>query len=56
MEGEKTNAYKDLTGKPEQTTLIVRPRDRWKGNVKMDLKETGCDDMDWIHLAQDRNK
>ena len=33
-----------------------RPRRRWKDNIKMDLQEVGCEGMDWIQLAQDRDR
>ena len=33
-----------------------RPRRRWKDNIKMDLQEVGCGGMDWIELAQDRDR
>jgi hypothetical protein len=35
---------------------VGRPRLRWGDNVKMDLREIGCDDMNWIDLAQDRDQ
>jgi hypothetical protein len=35
--------------------LLGRPRCRWEGNIKMDLQEVGCGDMDWIGLVQDRD-
>jgi len=34
----------------------VRPRRRWENNIKLDLQEVGCGDMDWIELAQDRDR
>ena len=43
-----------LVGKPEGTRQVGRPKCRWEDNIKMDLQEVGCGDMDWIHLAQDR--
>jgi hypothetical protein len=49
---EKRNAYWLLVGKPEGK----RPRRRWVDNIKMDLREIGCDGMDWIDLAQDRDQ
>jgi hypothetical protein len=53
--GEIRNAYKILTGKPEGKRPVGRPRHRWEDNVKMDLREIGLEDMDWIHLAEDRD-
>jgi len=38
----------------ERTTWKIR--NRWEGNIKKDLKAVGCGDMDWIDLAQDRNR
>jgi len=43
-------------GKPEGKRSLGRPRHRWKYNIKMDLQEVGCGDMDWIKLAQDRDR
>jgi hypothetical protein len=54
--GEKRNAYKLLVGKPEGRTPLGRPRHRWEDNIKMDLREIGRDGVDWIGLAQDRDK
>jgi len=42
-------------GKPEGKRPLVRTRHRWEGNIKMDLQEVGCEVMDWIELAQDRD-
>ena len=39
-------------GKPEGKRLFGRTRRRWKDNITMDLQEVGCEDMDWIDLAQ----
>jgi hypothetical protein len=36
--------------------LLERPRHRWEKNVKIELTEIGCCDMNWIHLAQDRDE
>jgi hypothetical protein len=49
--GEKRNAYRLLVGKPEG-----RPRPRWVDNIRMDYGEVGWGDVDWIGLAQDRNR
>jgi hypothetical protein len=44
-------------GKPQTCTdTLVRRRRRWEGNIKMDLQEVGCGGMDWIELAQDRDR
>jgi hypothetical protein len=54
--GEKWNAYRILVGKPERKRLLGRPRCRWVNNTKMDLREIGWGDMDWIYLAEDRDQ
>jgi hypothetical protein len=54
--GEKRNAYRLLVGKPEGKKPLGRPRHRWVDNIRMDLGEVGWDDVDWIDLAQDRNR
>jgi hypothetical protein len=46
--GEKMNAYRILVGNPEEKRPLGRPRRRWMDNIKMDLREIGWDDMDWI--------
>jgi hypothetical protein len=43
-----------LVGKPEENRPLGRPRRRWEDN-KMDLQEAGCEGMEWIELAQDRD-
>ena len=45
-----------LAGKPEGMRTLERPRRRWEDNIKMGLQEVGCGGMDWIDLAQDRNR
>jgi hypothetical protein len=40
--GEKRNAYRLLTGKPERKRPLGRPRRRWMDNIRMDLGEVGC--------------
>jgi hypothetical protein len=54
--GKKRNVYRILMGKPEGKISLRIPRRRWVDNIKMDLSEIGCDDMDWIDLAQDRDQ
>jgi len=48
--GERRGVFRVLEGKPE------RPRHRWEDNIMMDLQEVGCGGMDWIELAQDRDR
>jgi len=54
--GERRGVYRVLVGKPEGKRPLGRPRRRWDDNVKMDLQEVGCEGMDWIELAQDRDR
>ncbi|KAJ4427608.1 hypothetical protein ANN_25256 [Periplaneta americana] len=54
--GESRNAYRVLVGRPEGKRPLGMPRRRWEDNIKMDLREVGCDDRDWINLAQDRDR
>jgi hypothetical protein len=54
--GEKRNAYRLLVGKPEGKRPLGRPRHRCVDNIKMDLLEIGWGGVDWISLAQDRDK
>jgi hypothetical protein len=54
--GEKRNAYRLLVRKPEGKRPLGRPRRRWVVNIKMDLLEIRWDGVDWIGLAQDRDK
>jgi hypothetical protein len=51
--GEMRNAYSILVGKPEGKRPLERPRSRWEDDIRMDLKELGWEDADWMHLAQD---
>jgi len=48
--------YRVLVGKPEGERPLGRPRRRWVDNIRMDLQEVGCGYMDWIGLAQDRDR
>jgi hypothetical protein len=54
--GEKSNAYRILAGKPNRKRPLGRPRHGWVDNSKMDLRETGWGCMDWIGLVQDRDQ
>jgi hypothetical protein len=54
--GAGRGAYRDLVGKPEGKRQLGRPRCRWKDNIKMNLQEVGIGGMDWIDLAQGRDR
>jgi hypothetical protein len=54
--GETRNAYRILVGKPEEKRPLGRPKRRWVDTIKMDLRETGWDGVDWTELAQDRDQ
>jgi hypothetical protein len=54
--GEVRGAYNILVGRPEGRRSLGRPRRRWEDNIKMDLREIGFGDVDWIRLAQDRDR
>jgi hypothetical protein len=53
---EGKGVYRVLVGKPEGKRPLGRPRHRWEDNIKMDLLEVGCGNMDSIELAQDRDR
>jgi hypothetical protein len=48
--------YRVLVGKPKVKRPLGRPRNRWEGNIKMDLQEVGCGSMDWIELVKERDR
>ncbi|KAJ4433230.1 hypothetical protein ANN_15488 [Periplaneta americana] len=52
--GVSRNAYRVLIGRPEGIRPLGKPRRRWEDNIKMDLREVGYDDRDWINLTQNR--
>ena len=54
--GEERGVYRVLVGKPEGRRPLGRPRCRWVDNIRMDLQEVGCGYMEWIGLAQDRDR
>jgi len=53
---EGRGVYRVLVGKPDGRRPLGSPRRRWEDNIKMDLQEVGCGGMDWIELAQDRDR
>jgi len=54
--GVRRGVYRMLVGKPEGKRPLGRPRRRWEDNIMNDLQEVGCGGMDWIELAQDRDR
>jgi hypothetical protein len=54
--GERRGAYRALVGNPEGRRLLGRPRRRWEDNIKMNLRTVRLRGIDWIDLAQDRDK
>jgi hypothetical protein len=54
--GEKGNVYRGLVRNPEGRRLLGRRICRWDDNIKMDHREIGCGDTDWINLAQDKDQ
>jgi hypothetical protein len=53
---EVRGTYNILVGRPEGRRPLGRPRRRFEDNIKMDLREIGFGDLNWIHLAQDRDR
>jgi hypothetical protein len=54
--GEVRGPYNILVGRPEGIRPLGRPRRRWEDNIKMDLREIGFGDVDWIRWAQDKDR
>jgi hypothetical protein len=54
--GKGRGVYRVLVGKSEGKRLLGRPRRGWEDNIKTHLQEMGCEFMDWIELAQDRER
>jgi hypothetical protein len=56
VDGGGGGVYRVLVGKPEGKRPLGRPRHRWEDNIKTYFQEVGCGGMDWIVLAQDRDR
>ena len=54
--GESRGVYRIFVGKPEGKRPLVNTRRRWEDNIKMDLQEDRCGGVDWIDVAQDRDR
>jgi hypothetical protein len=54
--GEQRNVYRVLMGKSEGKRPLERPRRRWEDGYRMDFREIGWGSVDWIQLAQDRDR
>ena len=54
--GERRGVYRILIGKPEGKRQLGRSRRKWDDNIKKDLQDVGCEGMDWIDVAQDRDR
>jgi hypothetical protein len=54
--GEERKVYKVLVGKPKGNRTLGRPRRRWEDGIRMDLRGIGLGGVDWIRLAQDRDR
>jgi hypothetical protein len=54
--GERWGVHRVLVGKPKGKRPLGRHRCRWEDNIKLDIQEMGCGSMDWIELAQDRDR
>jgi len=54
--GESRGVYRVLVGRLEGKRPLGRPRRRWEDNIKLDLQEVGCEGMDWIDVAQDKDR
>ena len=53
---ERRGEHRVLVGKPEGKRPLGRPMRRWEDNITMDLEELACGGMDWVELAQDRDR
>jgi hypothetical protein len=53
---KRRGVYRVLVGKPEEKRPLGRSRRRWDDNIKTAIQKVGCGGMDWIELAQDRDR
>ena len=53
---QSRNAYRVLVGKPEGKRPLGRPRRMWEDNIKLDLREVGCDPGEWVDLDEDKDQ
>ena len=54
--GERRDVKSVLVGKTKRKRSLGRPSHRWEDNIKMDLQDVRCGGMDWIKLAQERER
>jgi hypothetical protein len=54
--GDERKVYKVLLGKPEGKRPLGRPKRRWEDGIGMDLRDIGLEGVDWIRLAQNRDR
>jgi hypothetical protein len=51
MNGKRIGIYRVLEGKPDGKITLGRPRRRWEDNIRMDLQEVECGDVDWVDFV-----
>jgi hypothetical protein len=54
--GDGRGVFRVLVRRPEGKRPLGRPGRRWEKNIKMELQEVGCESIDWIELAQNRDR
>jgi hypothetical protein len=54
--GEERKVYRALEGNLEEKRPLGRPRHRWKDGIRMDLREMGWEDVEWVQMDQDRGQ